>query len=405
MMKYDAIIFGNGLNCAIASELKKKCDKKYQYLFDLKTFLEHLLKYENKQYEDDIVKLAEEILLISSNCRFMNLYERLLKYYTEELPIELICNIETRLMPLIQGFLQSITNDRKELYWGICVETIGREIEELQKKVPYYSNTSAKTKRNVKVHLERLNDLLTDIYILYNIHAIVLNWYILNNQELEELRKKYYRNFFETHLDTSAYIMTTNYGEEIKQHYSNAEYLHGSFISCEEILDRDGRIKDKLKIKRTDGEYSFMFGATPVKKHYVIEKGIYDDRLFLDAKSQGVRYYGDLLIYGMSFAKVHKGILNPNTTRKMFYENIDTHIMKAINDLFVNQRICSVTIVAYSEDDNKRYQGFLKSFNAADDVIIGQLYASGKIRIISNEEFEKENRVRFWEKLIKKITL
>lgn len=394
MKKYDSIIFGNGFNCAVASELIEECESRYKYLFKLEDFLEKLYEYENGEYKDEIIELAEQVLLESCNYRFANLYQRLSKYYVEEPPIHLICNIETRLVKLIQGFLNSLTTNKEEIFWGISVEVIGKEIEELQSKnwVLFYRDISVKKKKLVENHLKRLDDLLSEIYMLYNIHAVVLNWYISKNLKLEERRKQYYQNFYNKHLKADSYVLTTNYGEEIKEYYPNVEYLHGKFIPYGEILSVDGKVTDRLKIKKTDGNYSFLFGATPVKKHYVIEKGIYDNRLFLDAEGDTSREYGKLLVFGMSFATVHKGLLYPGMTKKVFYENIDTHIMKAINDLFVRRKIHSVTIVAYNEEDNNRYKKFFESFKASKDVIIGQLYEIGKIKIISEKEFLREDR-------------
>lgn len=401
MEKYDSIIFGNGFNCAVLNEMCSKCDQQYQYLFDLKTFLTKLYEHEEGTYEDEVIMLAEQILVESGNRRFIHLYESMSKYYDMEKPIDVVCNIETRLLMLVYNFLNSKTNNRVEILGTICTEIMGVEIKELQTKygILYRDKISVKRIENIHENMKRMDWLLEEIFTLYNIHAVVLNWYVSNNLKLEKIREQYYNNFFNIHLREGAIIMTTNYGEEIQEYFPEAEHLHGKFVTYKEVLDESGKVKSKIKIKEDD-HYRFFFGATPLKKHNVVEKGIYDDRFFTDLKTANCRQYGDLLIFGISFAEVHGDILDRAITNRKFYEHIDMHIIKAINDLFQEKKIRSVTVVAHDETDRERYHKLLNSFKYSQHTIVSQLYESGKIKIISNDVFQLQ---KFENAIIRKF--
>lgn len=392
MKKYDSVIFGNGFNCAVSYEMSIKCADEYKYLFNLESFLNRLYDYEMEKmpsrektlYTDKYLKMAEDMLVKSNKGRLVSLCDRLSYYYALEQPIKLICNIETRLVELTLGFFKKVCPNFMELACAIAIQVADQNIVTDGRAKRLLTNREYKEMRE---YLERLDSLLADIYRLYNIHDAIQNLYILKNPELESVRKKYYSKFMKLHMKKNAIYMTTNYGLEIKEYYPRIEYLHGCFVDCKVSISDAGEVLKGIDIKDEKGIYKFFFGASSINKHYALEDGIYDDAFFLGAKCKKGRHYGNMLIFGMSFAKIYGNLENFYPEERKFDMHIDSHIMKTIDELFASNRLKTVTIVAYSEDDKQNYVNLLESYKSCDVVNIGNLYDMNKIKIISEEEF------------------
>lgn len=102
--KYYSIIFGNGFNYAVMGELASEVEEEYKYLLNMKEFLVRLKLFEQKEYHDKYVELAEFILEHSHRKRFIEVCEKIKKYNLGIDAVELIVNLEPNLFIFAYNF-------------------------------------------------------------------------------------------------------------------------------------------------------------------------------------------------------------------------------------------------------------------------------------------------------------
>lgn len=382
--KYSSIIFGNGFNYAVLQELQSAVDEKYRYLFNMKEFLVKLKQYEQEEWSneqhDQYIELAEDIIKKSHRKKLVELCENIEKYHYGIDAIDMIINLEPYMFIFAYKYAEQIFSNKSDILFLTWMFILGESEQGVTIKLKerlkpeYYQILFSKIDSNMKKKKKKLDNMMDNIFFYYNLFDAVQRNFISENNLLIERRERYYKKFAKGCLKKDAIIMTTNYGIEIKDAYKNVEYLHGHFAEVED---------KKLEIRDKEGNYCFLFGASACHKHKEIEAGIYGNSFFHDPS----RTYGDLLIYGISFAKI-KELSDFAVSGNAYDFHIDMHIMKRIDELFELNKIDSLTIVAYSRIDRNNYASFFNSFKGNKYTNIYELYQKGQIRIVSGENFK-----------------
>ena len=152
------------------------------------------------------------------------------------------------------------------------------------------------------------------------------------------------------------------------------EHLHGSFVSDFE------RWGDLLYF--TYGinlfEYPYIFGTNAFEKQDRINRiqalGKEGDYYRLSFFYDDERYYGDLLIYGISFSesniKLFSSIPSNLVEQSYYYHNcLDGHILSRLSYLQRTGKVRKITITSYKKSEVERYRRLIGLFNLEADVI------------------------------------
>lgn len=376
--KYSSIIFGNGFNYAVMGELASEVEEEYKYLLNMKEFLVRLKLFEQKEYHDNYVELAEFILEHSHRRKFIEVCEKIEKYNLGIDAVELIVNLEPNLFIFAYNFAKETFFTAGDLIFFGTMLLYGEDKEgnkvKLKERIREnnYRKLFRKLDSRMGIKKKEFDLLLDDIYFYYNLFDAVQGSFISEKKYIIEKRKRYYKQFAKKYLKKDAIIMTTNYGLEIKEIYKNVEYLHGHFTKW---------TGENLQIRDETGHYAFLFGSSACHKHKEIEEGIYGKTFFQDSS----RIYGDLLVYGISFAKIKE--LSKCDLRGSTYDfHIDMHILKRIDELFEMRKIDSLTVVAHNNTDKNNYENLFESFKKSKYTKIFSLYKSEKIRIMDEKD-------------------
>ena len=154
------------------------------------------------------------------------------------------------------------------------------------------------------------------------------------------------------------------------------EHLHGSFVSD---FMRWGDVFF-LDFGDNSFEYPYLFGTNAYEKDCRIKrinKTKREDKYYdLDFFFNDTRYYGDLLIYGISFADSRLSVPSffpkGETINSEVYHNcLDGHILKRLNWLQSSGRVNHITIASYQEKDVSHYQRLINDFDLDSEIVAG----------------------------------
>lgn len=312
-MKYDGILFGNGLTLNLLYQLKQEVPEEKQYLLNIDDFLKAWLNGKISQREERTIYCS-----IYGNKKDKWKYFEIIRQGIETYYRDFDANIEYSL-----GFL------------------LFKESEHRQ--------------------------MIQIFPALYNI------WYVILKDYLEYLGlNDKINHFYQSVKDitgTPDYIWTTNY--DLFAEALEPQHLHGKFV------ERMKKYEDVVyKIIKAGEEYyyRYIWGHNGIGKmenisqivKYKDHKEKFDFDFFYDEEFN----VNNILIYGMGFKK--SGFTDDLKTRFKKYEDpafgaiIDEHILLRIKELQVMKRLKCVDITYFNEVEKLHLEKVLKEVGITD---------------------------------------
>lgn len=305
MKHFDNILFGNGISIKIFNMLRDNGID----IIDFYDYLEYFLKLESHKREKR---------------DFNKIYLQLVWEYEAQKSINfLIDNLDE-------------------------IKAVG--FERMMSSKPFLSN---------EVEYSRLMKTVSAFYfLLFNY------WYIRHVIPLHNPIAHYTKNLsskIQTLCNDSIY--TLNFDKLLDLNIKT-KHVHGAFV---DILNS---FNDIVACKTSDTTflYAYLFGTqgleklkglNEVKQHKVVN---FDYEFMFSDK-----YFGDLLIYGVAFGNSNilpKEIEQKYDTKVIFlFKCIEGHILYRLDALYKNNKINSITIAYYNEDDLHNYEQIFKHFD------------------------------------------
>ena len=317
-MKYDGILFGNGLTINLLQQLKASVAPEKYYLLEIDSFI--------KRWMDDKVSPREERLVYRA-------------FYGND------CNK--------QKFYQNIKNKFKSYY-----SIYNADVEYVMGKLLFVESP--------------YKDVLQCYPILYNIWHIILFDYLLHIN-----CGSYIKHFYETvktYTGNPQYIWTTNFdlfGESIKP-----EHLHGRFLTeikqyADIILEFTNEGKNYY--------YKYIWGHNGIGKMNNIDEikkcTNYESYFEFDFFFSNKFKMDKMLIYGMGFRK--SGFVEALTKEYPEYETakfgaiIDEHILARIGGMQNLGMLKCVDVAYYNEREKEHIENAMKEAKVKEYNMIG----------------------------------
>lgn len=325
MVKYDSLIYGNGLTISSINDLYEKSDYQFKNYFYLNNFIKEFAFSEKHNF------IYRKFISLFQNATFAEEWHQESKQILSD-NIDEICTI---------GFERWVSK-----YMFLKPKMI--------KKAQTY------------------------IYLLYNYWYSSIEPEILKNKNKKIIEDG--TAFLTNKLTTDFKAYTLNF-DSIHDHVFNPGHLHGRFNTS--IKEMGELILYTLPDDLF--EYYYLFGTNGVEKMYRLDKikkenqRIYNLELFFDPKLS----FQNMLVYGVGFGKAE--VLSEEFLEKYpkykgnnIVGSVDGHLVLTLCRLYDQKKLNNLTIAYYSEEDRTNLES---TFNG--------LTVSKIISLISCEELHR----------------
>jgi hypothetical protein len=305
-MKYDGLIFGNGLTLNLLFQIREKVPEEKRYLLSIDEFMKYFYESRLSPREDGIV--------------FRSFYKN---------------------------------KEQLNLKYYLTIKEIFREYYQRHNgNIEYHFGTIIFEEEKADYDLGTIKDLFP---AFYNV------WYCILSEYLSYLKLKPYVDSFYSSvydiIDVQTNIWTTNF-DKFADSIIPVRHLHGKFI------DRITKYNDIVLYMKNEKEFSFKYiwghngyGKMEFIKEYYKKTGYeeYFDFSFFMNENIEIK---NLLVYGLGFQK--SGWAEVLRDYKDIYKKpffggiIDEHILIRIQCLQKNLKIENVTM-SYYKDEEKGY--------------------------------------------------
>ena len=217
----------------------------------------------------------------------------------------------------------------------------------------------------VWISLKILNDDKVKQYTLYY-YALYNYWFCLNNSffnssQFKNIAKDYAHRIQNFGIKQ---VHTLNYDTYLDD-YIDVKHIHGKFLA--EI----NNVNELVALYVGDKfYYKICIGTSGFEKHSGLDLLHRDNNPYYDFDFiyNNEIYYGDVLIYGIRFAKASITNLEPvksryNDVDTSYLSSVDGHILLRLDGLYNQGKIKSITIAYYREDEIEKYKELLKHRN------------------------------------------
>jgi hypothetical protein len=315
-LKFDAMIFGNGLTLNLFGKLMDFVPNEKRYLFNIDEFLKKLISNKLPFKEEKYIEIIfYNKTSIENNKNFLKLKNILSEYYSNN-----NSNIE---------------------------KVLGKDLFKKENEVGY--------------NIAAIKDLFP---ALYNIWFDMVYQYIINN-DLEVYLENFYTDV-KSLLSSENDIYTTNF-DYLSDKYMKTKHIHGKFI------DKISTYSDVILYVNDDKSFEFkmIWGYNGVGKEFMLNSyyrsGKYEKNFDFNFLYKEI-IAENILIYGMSFQRA--GYIDDEFLKNYSkYNNdnfegtvIDDHILKRVSKLQELKKIKNVTVSYYSEKERNYFEEIFKYY-------------------------------------------
>lgn len=205
------------------------------------------------------------------------------------------------------------------------------------------------------------SDVKLASHVLYNYWYDTMDQEVLGSRIAMEVIKKVSGAILNK-LNNADKIYTTNFDTLFDQEL-HPKHIHGRFVmpftKAKSIVCEDSYFDTSNEDIINSFEYKYLFGTNGFEKAkrltylHELKCKSYDYKFLFEESEQ----YGDLLIYGLSFAKAE---FVPDELRKKhnayLMHLVDGHILMRLSSLVESERINTITFAYYSESDLANYK-------------------------------------------------
>ena len=325
-MKYDGILFGNGMTLNLLSQLKSQTIKQKRYLLDIDDFL--------KSYISNSISPREEERIFSL-------------FYDQKCP-------------------------KNIMYFNKIKKEIANYYMVHNSNIEYWLGKDLFMASHCGYNFSLIKTIFPGLYNIW--HEIMFDYLFYSGQQ------PYIKNFSHSvkHvLDTDLYVFTTNFDRLLND--LCPQHLHGSFVSrykkyreiCFSFINEEEFYFKCLWGWNGIGKQEYIKNLKTIREH-----GDYFDFDFFFDENICVK---NLLIYGMGFQI--SGYMSNLAQVNLKYKNpihggiIDDHILQRLRVMQSSRQLSNITFAYYSDKDKHHYEQLAALFNLRNvDYIPSQLF-------------------------------
>lgn len=340
-MKYDTILFGNGLTLSLLNQISalpllSESDKT---LLNLNLFVTSFLNNPEKSIS----------------------YDKHQAWFTDSFELKLGYSVQTKIL----------AKKMKEFFSAELPMSNNDVIKEYG--FEYWAGE----------HIFN-TEFRSSFEILYSLNNL---WYVIMNSRLAELEKKYpkiKKIIREKRKLVSQFsnICTLNF-DQFFDSLPTAEkvaHLHGRFL--DNITNFDDLVYFEFPDQKGRIEYPYLFGSSGFEKWCRLSriynvKGItnkyYDLRFLFDNEAQ----WGNILVFGISFLRsslITEEFLNeyPQHRGTNPFSEVDSHILYRLKQLKQEGRVGEITLACWNANELSRYQAINDNYGLNAKIVVNK---------------------------------
>lgn len=213
-----------------------------------------------------------------------------------------------------------------------------------------------------------LSELATYLYVLNNVWFDQLTNKILERHEVQDVLQSYGKN-----LNSFKLRMTLNFDTCLDSYSLPIDHLHGRFVVP---------FTNVTDLFIGEDVYKFLYAAQGLEKlnkvYSLYKNGCTNKWYDLDFFFNNDINYGNFLLFGISFT--HAKVVSEDFLKcypQYRHEAtgigcLDGHILLRLSILQEKNKINSLTVACYNEQDLDRYQQLFKDYHVNADFIVGK---------------------------------